>query len=106
LCMRGQCETGHRLQKEVVLLLDQVSHEAEVAEKVRLLAQEELTMSAKQTQQWREKYESAAKTVVQLEQQIAILSISNEQSLLCNMDLRRSLALVQSDQNSAASTLL
>ena len=104
--MKGRCESGQRLQKEIVLLLDQVAHEAEVAEKIRLLAQDELTMSAKQTQQWREKYECAAKTVVQLEQQIAILSISNEQSLLCNMDLRRSLALVQSDQNAAASALL
>jgi hypothetical protein len=104
--MRGQCECGQRLQKEVVLLLDQVSHEAEVAEKVRLLAQQELTMSSKQTQQWREKYEAVAKTVVHLEQQVAILSTSHEQSLLSNMDLRRSLALVQSDQHSAANTLL
>ena len=106
MCMQGQCDSGQRLQKEVVLLLDQVAHEAEVAEKVRLLAQEELDMSARQTQQWREKYECAAKTVIQLEQQIAILSSSHEQSLLCNMDLRRSLALVQSDQHSAANTLL
>jgi hypothetical protein len=106
MCMRGQCETGNKLQKEVSLLLDQVAHEAEVAEKVRLLAQEELIMSAKQTQQWREKYESATRRIIQLEQQFAILSTSHEQSLLCNMDLRRSLALVQSDQHSAANTLL
>jgi hypothetical protein len=106
LCIKGQCESGQRLQREVVLLLDQVAHEAEVAEKVRLLAQEELTMSAQQTQQLREKYESAAKMVLQLEQQIAILSTSHEQSLLSNMDLRRSLALVQSDHHSSANTLL
>lgn len=106
LCDTGICKTGRRLQHEVAILLEQVNHENAVAEKIRMLAQEELSLLSKQAFLWREKYETAARSLAHLEQQMLALRSSHEQTVLCNMDLRKSLALVHSNQHKAANTLL
>ena len=106
LCEAGLCPASMKLQHEVTMLADQVNHENAVAEKIQMLAQEELTLSSKQALLWREKYETASRTIIQLEQQIRTLRSSNEEAVLCNLDLRKSLALVHSNQHKAANTLL
>ena len=105
-CENGICTSAKQAQQDAAMLLEQVQHETAVAEKRQILAQEELSLSERHAQHWREKYEAAMKAILLLEQQLRDLQSSNEQTELCNLDLRRSLALVHSNQHLAANALL